>query len=519
MQPRSGALVQCRTGAIRAGNGMVEGTRGVSFVRMERAWFLALAIVGCGWCSTANATVDVVVETKTFHVAGGGPRVDVNMAIIAGSALISTNQAGFMQARVQVLTLVEADGAIKAFAKTEVLGPERLDSVQYDLVHQEVFDLAPGDYTLSIELRDLNSDDTTATRYSAPLAVGIMPPGISVSEVLFAERIVPAGEGVPGKYGYQVVPLLSDYFPSTINALEFYAEVYNTDQRFGRDSLYLLSYQIENFEKRTVFGAFKRAVRKSAKPVEPVMARFEIDKLPSGNYLAVVEVHDRRGELVVRREQFFQRNNPITYTYDPQALSTMDLSATFAGAFTSNDSLAEHINSLRPIATPLERKIIDDRWKDRDMDMMKRFFYSFWANRDGDPERAWLAYRKEVIKVNQLYGCRVQKGYETDRGYVFLKYGPPNTMMDRFNEMDSYPYTIWHYYRAGKYTNRRFVFYQPDLISSCLQLLHSEVPGEMQNPRWNQILHGRNVASPNVDPAQVGTQSGERSDEFFANPR
>ena len=117
---------------------------------------------------------------------------------------------------------------------------------------------------------------------------------------------------------------------------------------------------------------------------------------------------------------------------------------------------------------------------------MRRFFYSFWSNRSPDPEAAWVAYRKEVVKVNKLFGCRVMKGYETDRGYVYLKYGPPNTMMDRFNEMDAYPYTIWHYYRAGKYTNRRFVFYQPDLVSNCLVLLHSEVPGEIQNPRWNQ---------------------------------
>ena len=39
-------------------------------------------------------------------------------------------------------------------------------------------------------------------------------------------------------------------------------------------------------------------------------------------------------------------------------------------------------------------------------------------------------------------------------------------MMDRFNEMDAYPYSIWHYYRAGKYTNRRFVFYQASLANN-----------------------------------------------------
>jgi GWxTD domain-containing protein len=268
-----------------------------------------------------------------------------------------------------------------------------------------------------------------------------------------------------------------------------------------------------------VFANFKKVTRAKGKPVEPVMAAFDIGQLPSGNYLLAVEVRDRADELVNRKELFFQRNNRIQHNYDLAAMDQLDIDNTFAGAFSNPDTLAEHIASLRPIADPLERKIVDDRWKDRDMDLMKRFFYSFWANRSNDPEAAWNAYRQEVIKVNKLYGCRVLKGYQTDRGMVYLKYGPPNTQMDRLNEMDSYPYTIWHYYRAGKYTNRRFVFYQPDLVSDCFELLHSEVPGELNNPRWNQILHERNVSRSNVDPRSPGSLSGDRANEFFEMPR
>jgi hypothetical protein len=102
---------------------------------------------------------------------------------------------------------------------------------------------------------------------------------------------------------------------------------------------------------------------------------------------------------------------------------------------------------------------------------------------------------------------------------VYLKYGAPNTMMDRFNEMGTLPYTIWHYYRAGKYTNRRFVFYQPDLANTCMQLLHSEVPGEIQNPQWNNILHQRNVAMPGVQTQDPNTLESDRVREFYNDPR
>lgn len=499
--------------------GHVYAAQGLSFVSMRALWtILPLALAAWPY-RPVKAQLDVVVEPRTFYAPDGSPQVEVNMAILTGTFGIKSNERGFLQGQVEVLTLVEQKGAIMAFGKTVVNGPESLDSTQTDLVHQEFFALAPGYYDLVIEARDLSKNDTAITRINAPLAVGSLPSGISISDILFAERIVPAVDGVPSKYGYTAVPLLTDYLPRTIGKLNFYAEVHGTERALGKDSLYLLSYQIENFESKAVFGPYKRVIRAKARPVEPVIAEFDIADLPSGNYVLAVEIRDKAGVLISRKEQFFQRNNPISYNYDLQAMDRLDLEGKFAGAFNDRDSLVDHIASLRPIADQLEGKIIEDRYKDRDMDLMKRFFYTFWANRSADPERAWLTYRQEVIKVNKLFGCRVLKGYETDRGRVYLKYGPPNTMMDRFNEMGTLPYTIWHYYRAGKFTNRRFVFYQPEMANMCLQLLHSEVPGEISNAQWNNILHSRNVAMPGVQTAQPGTLESDRVMEFFNDPR
>lgn len=478
------------------------------------------ALAGALLLTSLQAAVGVVVEPKVFHTPGQGPRLEVSMAILAGTTTLAANPAGFLQARVEALTLIEREGAIVDYRKTEVLGPERLDSLQQDLIHQEVFHLAPGGYELVVELRDLNSADTSVARHRMPLAVGAVPAGISISDLLLAERIERASPEHPAPSGYWPVPLLTDYLPANVTSLGLYAEVYGTDAALGHDSLFLLTVQIEEFEHRRVQGAFKRSVRAKSAPLVPVALELPIAELPSGNYLAVVEARDRRGDLLARRELFFQRNNPVQRAYDLAALAAIDITSTFADAITDRDTLAEHLLSMRPIADPLEQKIIDDRWKDRNMDLMRRFFYSFWLNRSGaDPEGAWRAYREEVVKVNKLFGCRVLKGYQTDRGIVYLKYGPPNSMMDRFNEMDAYPYTIWHYYRAGRFANRRFVFYQRDLASTCLELLHSEVPGEIQNPRWNQIIHSRNVAMPNVDPAKVDSYSGERAIEFYQMPR
>jgi len=44
---------------------------------------------------------------------------------------------------------------------------------------------------------------------------------------------------------------------------------------------------------------------------------------------------------------------------------------------------------------------------------------------------------------------RSAKVMKTDRGRVYLKYGPPNIISRKLYEPSSYPYEIWHYYVLG----------------------------------------------------------------------
>src|SRR5690606_18103779 len=129
----------------------------------------------------------------------------------------------------------------------------------------------------------------------------------------------------------------------------------------------------------------------------------DISALPTGDYLVAVEVRDRRGDLIARRDQRFHRYNPVVVRYDPRSLGELDLTASFVAQVNDRDTLVEYLRCLIPIADPLERKIIEDRWGDRDIDLMKRFFHSFWANRSITPEQAWREYHAQVVKVNQLF--------------------------------------------------------------------------------------------------------------------
>ena len=81
----------------------------------------------------------------------------------------------------------------------------------------------------------------------------------------------------------------------------------------------------------------------------------------------------------------------------------------------------------------------------------------------------------------------MRKGYETDRGRIYLKYGPPNTITDRPNEPSAYPYQIWHCYALQRF-NKKDSFLSSDLVSNDYVILHSTLQGEYFNNNWKTDL-------------------------------
>ena len=57
------------------------------------------------------------------------------------------------------------------------------------------------------------------------------------------------------------------------------------------------------------------------------------------------------------------------------------------------------------------------------------------------------------------------------------------------------------------------------MANFCMQLLHSEVPGEVNNPQWNYMLHVRTQAPPGVQATQPSTLESDRVLEFYNDPR
>ena len=125
-------------------------------------------------------------------------------------------------------------------------------------------------------------------------------------------------------------------------------------------------------------------------------------------------------------------------------------------------------------------------------EMKQNYFASFWQSRYGvDAIAQWNKYRALVYEAEQKYGTKIRRGYETDMGRVFIKYGRPNDIDERLNQQATYPYIIWHYYKAKNQSNVMFVFYNSTAVNQDFELIHSTMQGEITNTNWKTYVNKR----------------------------
>jgi GWxTD domain-containing protein len=136
--------------------------------------------------------------------------------------------------------------------------------------------------------------------------------------------------------------------------------------------------------------------------------------------------------------------------------------------------------------------------RNRDEKYQRVFLHNFWFVQDQEnPEKTYNEYMEVARAVDNMFKNGFGPGFESDRGYFFLKYGRPDDKVEVLNEMATFPFEIWIYDRIEylSQTNVRFIFYNTTLVPNGHRLLHSTAVGELSNPQFKTSLF-RTSANP-----------------------
>jgi len=482
-------------------------------------FFLVILALLCSLTSFTQ-NLEAYFNLSRFNVPDVRPYIDVFISFngrtvkyIDGKSIIEST------------ILIKNGEHIVDFRKTKVESPIAAnDSIPTDFVDVQRFSLKNGKYSIAIFLRDMNVEGADTLKISYPFELFFSGNQVDISDIELVDRIEKTSEtNLFTRSGYQVIPFVSDYYTKNRNEIMFYAEVYNTNNKFGSEGKFLLVSQITDTGGEVV-GNFRKMTRMDAADVSVVLNKFNIEELYSGTYQLQLEVRDSENKLIERNAFQFFRNNPIPID---SVILTDDLlggEVLFTEMITDREVLIDNIKSMWPRAEQLERSIIDKQTKTATTEQLQQFMYTFWFKRDpNNPQEAWDKYNDLVNTADDLYGTQIRKGYETDRGRVFLQYGKPNKLVDVPSEPSSYPYQIWQYYHVeydGLATsNVRFVFYNKSLATNDYVLLHSDMRGEVYYRRWEAELHSRTTPMNLIDDNNAENHTGGRALDYYDNPR
>lgn len=472
---------------------------------------------------SSHAQLQAYLNFNRFLAGDEGAYLETYLQV-KGTSIVydKASEEEDLSGKVEITQLIlGAQDSIVDFKKYVLNNPVAGDSILLDILDQQRFQLDPGKYTFEISIVDLKAENPAPFQHSEFLEIPEYNDAPALSDLQLVESFVKTEETGPlSKSGYDLVPMAIQFFPSMYDKIATYFEIYNSVEAFDKEK-FLVQIYIEDYETGDKIPTYAKMLKKEAAEVIPVIQVFNIMDLPSGIYNLVAEIRDKENNLLAQEKTFFQRDNPII-SLNEDDLASVDLKSTNMFRGMSSDSLQYFLAALHPLATDSELRWYGTTLKEANDSTRQQFFYLFWSNRNPeDPDLAWDRYRAQIYQTNDMFGTTIKEGWETDRGRIFLKYGAPNTVTDRPNEPSSYPYQIWHYYQVGNFTNIRFIFYNPDLVTNDYELLHSNMRGEIQNYRWQTFLNNRNTPQGNIDNGINGNSQhwGSQSEELFNIPR
>lgn len=458
----------------------------------------------------------------------------VAMKLPDGQAFVEVQTAWSSDAfddEVTCTILAIQNGDIVSFAKN-LLKSQELDADGSDVLNVHIDRLLVQPGALSLEWNIKHNDDVLLTHVMhKQIPVDGMP---AFSEPVVASAFAQATEASQDAFvhsGLEILPLVGKRLPMDVSSCMMYIELYNVDDVVGSGNPIELEYGWSDANGSFLPHASLRNQAVAGRVV-PILETFPCSP----------DHPDRRAPYVTFQARTSAGQVIVSNTF---ALGIVDSEGMSAPIDLSNSTQAplpsllmlerdvegwvRHVSDHLALATATEQFTMENVLiPNGDREQMIQYLTGFWVNRTGDFAQAdarHADFLTRIQHVDEAYGaCRKGQGSLTEMGNIYLRFGPPHTVVKRHHETDYYPYEIWHYHRAGQFTNKRFLFYAPHVVGECFELLHSDMLGERQNEDWLAQLRSREnrlrvteSMENRLNPRDAFSR--EEPEDLFYNPR
>ncbi len=321
--------------------------------------------------------------------------------------------------------------------------------------------LKPGTYALRLVLQTDQGQSGTVER---TFTVQPRDSTLSLSDLELAVRFLSDSTNPFYKHGVAVIPNPSHtYRPTQRETLRVYYEVYGMQPD---SQSVVLNHLIQDTTGQILLRLPPRPVAKAGRGSMPWATELPLTDLKPGVYDLLVQAVDlSTGQQALRT---------VRFVYSPKQGFTVDLPEEwlpyleFIDYFASEDQIAM-------------LKTLEGEGK-------RYFLYTFWKRYDPNPETPKNEFLPEFIErvkyADEHFSFGKKLGRYTDRGRIYIRYGPPDQIEHKYQEWGRKDVEKWIYYQRGQ---MEFIFMDFEM-SGDYQLIYSSIPEEPSRQDWRQLL-------------------------------
>ncbi len=453
--------------------------------------------------------LQVLVDQCIFKNAQDSTYIELYFSINNSTITYKNNEGGL-----DIAIYIYQDSTIVAYDLYHLTPPADIDSNNSILDLKRLY-IPYGE--LRMEITATDSKDTSNKTYIYKEINNPVPPANKpyLSDIALISNYKKATPSDPFyKAGYSLYPYPINYYPPEENKIIFYTELYNTEHIAGE--MFLVNTSIVANNTNQIVNGLSYFSKQKKQLVNVIFSEFDISNLPSGNYELLIEIRNKNNILQAYQRLLIQRKNNINQA----GITDVEMALSFVNNI-PQEELIEDLQALKPITSELEYNRIQNLVQSDSLPMMKRYFLSFWQNRSPiDPQEAWLVYEAKLKKANELYGTKIYKGYETDRGRFLLLYGSPSYKYTATWDDSRRPYEVWiyDYLDNTAQNNVKSVFIAHNTVTNEYNLVYSDIRGEVSDAGWithiNKI-RGRGNSNEGGAPHTAGNLFYPYDDRFI----
>ncbi len=284
------------------------------------------------------------------------------------------------------------------------------------------------------------------------------------------------------KNSLQLIPNPSRVFTNESPYLYFYVELYNLKDLSARTTVHARTVILDDDHNEVASQSHKI---NTLSDTDIQFGMIDLKDLTDGKYEIQFLVIDPAQKVIKTSKNIFQIVRKLT-------------TATPSSDLTGKEFMIAQLSTMDEVHLDTEFYALKHLTSRKDVKKYKRlssinekieFLADLWAPFDSNFEtvqnESRLQFVERLTYVNSQFAVGLKEGWRTDRGRIFIAYGPPDQYIREPYERGLKPHEEWHYHSL----QGGVVFVFADLNGfQDYRLVHSTHQSELQNYNWKSRL-------------------------------